>query len=136
MYLTKLFIEVFVEVHGCFEVNDFCARCAQNGWLNTDSKSEKCLCTLRCGDSPQGRAGDTFTIGVFPVGEDAKYANFLVGVVVVWEKEDVGLVVIVSGQNSTNKFDNGSEKLKETVVNAMASIGEEATSLIEDLLKP
>ncbi|MEK7295167.1 MAG: serine/threonine-protein kinase, partial [Actinomycetota bacterium] len=120
------------------ELNDVCAKDALKtvSW-NTDSKSEKVFVQItNAEDSPHGRAGDSFTIGVFPVGEEAKYANFLVGVVVVWEEENVGLVVIVSGQNSTNKFDNGSEKLKEAVINAMASIGEEATTLIEGSLKP
>lgn len=120
------------------ELNDFCARDALKtvSW-DTDSRSKKVFVHITSAEnSPHGRADDTFTMGAFPEGKDAKYANFLVGVVVVWEEENVGLVVMVSAQNSTNKFDNGSEKLKDAAVNAMASVGEAATLLVEETLKP
>lgn len=120
------------------ELNDFCARDALNtvSW-DSDSKSRKVFVHITSAeDSPHGRADDSFTMGAFPEGKDARYANFLVGAVVVWEEENVGLVVMVSAQNSTNKFDNGSEKLKDAAVSAMASVGEAATSLVEGTLKP
>lgn len=120
------------------ELNSYCATAAlQDVSWNTDSTSNKAFVhTTSAEDNPHGRPGDSFTMAAIPVGEDAKYANFIVAVIVVWEEENVGLVVIVSGQNSTNKFDNGVEKLQDATVNAMASIGEEAILLIEDSLVP
>ena len=54
----------------------------------------------------------------------------------VWEEENIGLVVIVSGRNATDKFDNGTEKLEQAVVRAAESVGDEAISLVERVLSP